>query len=87
MASSAAPERGRNIDLEGAYRAAEERFTAANPGSLAQYERACESLPGGNTRTGMYYAPYPLAMARGEVFTCHNPGESDIFVKHFQLWN
>ena len=28
--------------------------------------RACESLPGGNTRTGMYYAPFPLAMARGE---------------------
>ena len=66
MASRAAPERGRNIDLESAYEAAEERFTAANPGSLAQYERACESLPGGNTRTGMYYAPFPLAMARGE---------------------
>ena len=66
MASNAAPEQGRNIDLDGAYAAAEERFTAANPQSLAQYQRACESLPGGNTRTGMYYAPYPLAMARGE---------------------
>lgn len=66
MASRVAPERGRNIDLDGAYQAAEERFTAANPESLAQYGRACESLPGGNTRTGMYYAPFPLAMARGE---------------------
>ena len=66
MASRVAPDRGRNIDLDGAYQAAEERFTAANPESSAQYARACESLPGGNTRTGMYYAPYPLAMARGE---------------------
>ena len=66
MASRVAPERGRNIDLAGAYTAAEERFTAANPESMAQYERACESLPGGNTRTGMYYAPFPLSMARGE---------------------
>ncbi len=65
MASRVAPERGRNIDLDSAYQAAEERFTAANPESLAQYARACESLPGGNTRTGMYYAPFPLAMARG----------------------
>ncbi len=65
MASRVAPERGRNIDLAGAYTAAEERFTAANPESMAQYERACESLPGGNTRTGMYYAPFPLSMARG----------------------
>jgi glutamate-1-semialdehyde 2,1-aminomutase len=66
MASKAAPERGRNIDLAGAYATAEEIFTSANPDSQAQYARACESLPGGNTRTGMYYAPYPLAMARGE---------------------
>ena len=66
MASDAAPVRGRNIDLEGAYATAEERFTAANPESHAQYKRACDSLPGGNTRTGMYYAPYPLSMASGE---------------------
>jgi glutamate-1-semialdehyde 2,1-aminomutase len=66
MASGAAPERGRNIDLAGAYQAAAERFTAANPKSLAQHERACESLPGGNTRTGMHYAPFPLAMTHGE---------------------
>jgi glutamate-1-semialdehyde 2,1-aminomutase len=66
MASRATPERERNIDVAGAYGAAEERYAAANPASLAQFERACESLPGGNTRTGMYYAPYPLAIARGE---------------------
>ena len=65
MASDAAPERGRNIDIGGAYAAAEERFTAANPKSRAQHERACKSLPGGNTRTGMHYAPFPLSMARG----------------------
>jgi len=52
--------------LQGAYAAAEERFTSANPKSLLQHERACESLPGGNTRTGMHYAPFPLSMERGK---------------------
>lgn len=66
MARDTVPTDGQNLDLAGAYAAAEERFTATNPESLLQYSRACESLPGGNTRTGMYYAPYPLSMARGE---------------------
>jgi len=66
MASNAIPERGRNIDLESAYAAAEERFTSANPKSLEQHKHACKNLPGGNTRTGMHYAPFPLAMERGD---------------------
>ncbi len=66
MSNESYPLKGRNIDLQGAYAAAEERFTSANPKSLVQHTRASESLPGGNTRTGMHYEPFPLAMERGE---------------------
>ena len=54
---------GRNLDLESAVDAVTARYEGANPASRAQYERACESLPGGNTRTGMFYTPFPLAIA------------------------
>ena len=65
MASSTAPERGRNIDLDGAYAAAEERFTATNPKSLAQYERACESLLGNGGEDGRMLFESALAWAKG----------------------
>ena len=55
---------GRNLDLESAVDEVTARYTAANPGSRAQYERACESMPGGNTRTGMFYPPFPLAIEK-----------------------
>ena len=53
---------GRNLDLENAVDAVTARYEAANPASHAHYERARKSLPGGNTRTGMFYAPFPLAI-------------------------
>ena len=55
---------GRNLDLESAVDEATARYAAANPGSRAQYERARESMPGGNTRTGMFYPPFPLAIEK-----------------------
>ena len=55
---------GRNLDLESAVDEVTARYAAANPGSRAQYERACESMPGGNTRTGMFYPPFPLAIEK-----------------------
>lgn len=55
-----------NYSLADELRAAEARFTAANPNGLAQWQRACEALPGGNTRTVLFYSPFPLTMARGE---------------------
>ena len=55
---------GRNLDLESAVDEETARYAAANPGSRAQYERACESMPGGNTRTGMFYPPFPLAIEK-----------------------
>jgi glutamate-1-semialdehyde 2,1-aminomutase len=52
--------------LTEALRHEEERFTAANPRSRAQFETACRWLPGGSTRTTVFYPPFPLTIARGE---------------------
>ena len=57
---------GRNLTLDGALAEAVERYVSANPASAARYEEACRSLPGGNTRTVLFYEPFPLAMAKGE---------------------
>ena len=39
------------------------------PQSHALFDRACQVLPGGDTRTGTFYQPYPLFVGRGEG--CH----------------
>ncbi len=41
------------------------RYRDATPGSAALFAEAQRSLPGGDSRSTLYYAPYPLAMARG----------------------
>ena len=41
-------------------------YVLRNPKSSAQLVQAAKSMPGGNTRTVLYYDPFPLAMARGE---------------------
>jgi glutamate-1-semialdehyde 2,1-aminomutase len=43
-----------------------ERYVARNPQSARQYELAVQVMPGGNTRSVLFYAPFPLAIARGE---------------------
>ncbi|MFN8581975.1 MAG: aspartate aminotransferase family protein [Gemmatimonadaceae bacterium] len=46
--------------------AAEERhYLARTPGSATRFRQAVDVLPGGDTRTGTYHAPYPTYMARG----------------------
>jgi len=40
-------------------------YTADNPQSLARHNAATLVMPGGNTRTVLYYAPFPLGVARG----------------------
>ena len=55
-----------NIYLDGVYKDAEEKFSETNPKSLSHFKLSCNSMPGGNTRTGMYYSPFPLAMSKGE---------------------
>ncbi len=60
---------GANWDLDSALATAMDRFTAANPKSQAQYESALKAMPGGNTRTVLYYPPFPLTVTGGQG--CH----------------
>lgn len=41
------------------------RYSARTPNSRSLTERACRVLPGGDTRTGVYYVPYPTFMSSG----------------------
>lgn len=49
-----------------ALKAVSDAYVLRNPKSREQLARAAKSMPGGNTRTVLYYDPFPLAMARGE---------------------
>ncbi len=55
----------RNLSLEGAVADVEARYVAANPESGAQFEAACRSMPGANTRSVLYYDPFPVTLVRG----------------------
>ncbi|KAI1375624.1 PLP-dependent transferase [Hypoxylon crocopeplum] len=49
--------------------AATARYADKNPKSKLLFERARESLPGGNTRTLLYTAPFPISIRKGEGHT------------------
>jgi glutamate-1-semialdehyde 2,1-aminomutase len=53
-------------DIDQALADAHRRFTEANPASRAQFEAQVRYLPGANTRSVLFYAPFPLTIARGE---------------------
>ena len=55
-----------NSDLQSALDEARQAYSARNPKSLTRHHEACEAMPGGNTRTTLHYAPFPLTMVRGE---------------------
>lgn len=55
----------RNSQIDAALSEAQEAFTAANPASRARFEEALPFMPGGNTRTNAYFAPFPIAFAGG----------------------
>jgi glutamate-1-semialdehyde 2,1-aminomutase len=55
-------------ELENAVMAAKQRFIDRNPNSKKLFEEACGSLPGGNTRTQLYTAPFPVFMKKGEGY-------------------
>jgi len=57
-----------SASLEAAVFAAKQRYVERNPNSKRLYNEACESLSGGNTRTLLYYAPFPLCMKKGEAY-------------------
>ncbi len=58
-----------NATLEGALEAARTHYSASNPQSLALHQEAERHLPGGNTRTVLFYGPFPLRFAGGDG--CH----------------
>ncbi len=53
------------MDLSTELAAARERFVARNPLSHAAHEAAATAMPGGNTRTTLFYGPFPVTMANG----------------------
>ena len=56
----------RNITLEDALGDAEARYAAANPKSHARHVDAGRHLPGGNTRSILFYPPFPVTMVGGK---------------------
>ena len=43
-----------------------EDYRAQNPGSLRAWEEASKYLPSGNTRSALFWQPFPLCLRRGE---------------------
>ncbi|MCW5653078.1 aspartate aminotransferase family protein [Hydrogenophaga sp.] len=56
----------RDAALSDALAQATARYAQRHPASRAQYERAQQVMPGGNTRSVLFYEPFPLAIRRGE---------------------
>ncbi|UUZ63931.1 aminotransferase class III-fold pyridoxal phosphate-dependent enzyme [Polaromonas sp. P1-6] len=55
--------------LDAALADATARYRARNPASERLLAEAADVLPAGNTRSVLFYSPFPLSMARGEG--CH----------------
>jgi glutamate-1-semialdehyde 2,1-aminomutase len=55
----------RDGELAAAIAAAESSYRERHPASARAYERALEHMPGGNTRSVLYYSPFPLTWASG----------------------
>ena len=62
MTATGLASRSSNQDLASALREAEERYVRANPRSAAIHSAAKAAMPGGNTRTTLHYAPFPLCI-------------------------
>jgi glutamate-1-semialdehyde 2,1-aminomutase len=52
--------------IDQALAGAHQRFTEANPVSRRLFEEQTRYMPGANTRSVLFYAPFPLTIARGE---------------------
>ena len=55
-----------NADIASALAEARADFVKRNPKSQKVHEDACASLPSGNTRTVLFYGPFPATMVKGE---------------------
>ncbi|KAI9739897.1 MAG: hypothetical protein M1818_004953 [Claussenomyces sp. TS43310] len=54
---------------QAAYAQEEAQYTSSNPKSQELYNEATKSLPGGNTRSVLFYPPFPLTTVSAE--SCH----------------
>jgi glutamate-1-semialdehyde 2,1-aminomutase len=54
-----------NSDLQSALAEAKQAYVDRNPTSFARHQDACVAMPGGNTRTTLHNAPFPLTVVRG----------------------
>lgn len=57
---------GQNINLGGALSESEQRYKAQNPRSAERQEQAEAIFPGGNTRSVLFYTPFPVTLIRAE---------------------
>ncbi len=55
-----------NADLANALAEAEAQYRATHPKSAARQAEAAQHMPGGNTRTVLYFTPFPLTWAGGK---------------------
>src|SRR5690349_21328196 len=70
MVSSDAASHGQNLiadeAIDKAVRRTRAAYVARNPASAAQHADATAFMPGGNTRTVLFFEPFPLTIVRGE---------------------
>ena len=67
---------GSNTDLASVAAEAEARYVAANPESKRRHDAAVAHMPGGNTRTVLFYSPFPVVLKGGEgcrIRGCRRP--------------
>ena len=65
VTSKVSPERA-NADLAQALLEAESHYRARHPQSAERQAEAARHMPGGNTRTVLYFSPFPLTWAGGK---------------------
>jgi glutamate-1-semialdehyde 2,1-aminomutase len=61
-----------SLNLDAALAEAEANFVAKRPKTAALHSRAKAVMPGGNTRTVLYSAPFPIRIERAEGATLHD---------------
>ncbi|XDZ65669.1 aspartate aminotransferase family protein [Alphaproteobacteria bacterium LSUCC0684] len=60
------PDQRRNLTLKTALDEARVAYKDAHSVSFDLFQKARNSMPGGNTRTVLHYSPFPFTVARGE---------------------
>ncbi len=56
-----------SIQIDSSVQKLKQEFAARNPKSQQLFEAQCKHMPGANSRSVLFYAPFPLTMAGGEA--------------------